>query len=61
LLQENSGGGYQSSANFAGRGRGNFCGRGSSRGGRSGRGNNGGRGNRAPRRRIKDKEGPATN
>jgi hypothetical protein len=51
LLQENGGGGYQSSANSAGRGRGgNFRGgRGGGRGGRGGRGNNGGRGNRAPK------------
>jgi histone deacetylase 1/2 len=50
LLQENGGGGYQSSANSAGRGRGNFRGgRGGGRGGRGGRGNNGGLGNRAPK------------
>jgi histone deacetylase 1/2 len=50
LLQENGGGGYHSSANSAGRGRGNFrAGRGGSRGGRGGSGNNGGRGNRAPK------------
>jgi hypothetical protein len=49
LLQENNGGGgYQSSANSALRGRGNFHGRGSSNGGRGVRSYNG-RGGGAPK------------
>jgi histone deacetylase 1/2 len=49
LLQENNGGGYQSSANSAGKGRDNFRGRGGGRGGRGGRGTFGGRGGRPPK------------
>jgi hypothetical protein len=50
MLQDNTGGGYQSSANSAGRGRGNNSrGRGGGRGGRGGRGGFGGRGNKPPK------------